>query len=70
MRALATVCGVLLAAAGGFIAYRAAFLEPSAVVVSSAGAVRETPDLLRLGGGLALLLFGAAVAFLAALRKR
>ena len=71
MRVAAFLLGVVLAAVGGVIAYRALFLAPSAaVIITEAGRVREMPDLLRVGGGLALLVLGAAIAFFGALRRR
>lgn len=72
LRAIAIILGVVLAAAGGVIAYRALFLEPAAAVVvsSSSGDVREVPNYLRIIGGSVLFLIGAAMAFLLATRKR
>ena len=70
MRLAAIIIGVVLAAVGGVIAYRAAFLEPNAAVVVTDRAVREVPDMLRIIGGVALLLAGAAVAIFAARRTR
>ena len=71
MRVAAFLVGIVLAAVGGTLAYRALFLDPSAaVVITDAGRVREMPDLLRVVGGLALLILGAAIAFFGALRRR
>ena len=70
MRIPAIIIGVVLAALGGVIAYRAAFLEPNAAVVVTDRDVREVPDMLRIVGGVALLLAGAAIAFFAARRTR
>ncbi|MFN2493890.1 MAG: hypothetical protein ABR501_13510 [Pyrinomonadaceae bacterium] len=61
--------GIVIAAVGGVIAYRAYFLEPAAAIVISNSGVREVPDTLRVVGGIALLVVGAVVAFLAAVRK-
>ena len=69
MRGLLTIGGIVVAAIGGVVAYRAWFLEPSAAVVITESEVRELPNTLRVAGGLALLIIGAAVAFLAARRK-
>ena len=70
LRVAGIIFGIALAAAGGALAYRAFFVEPSeAVVITDAGRVRELPDLLRVGGGLALLLAGAAVAYICARRR-
>ncbi len=70
LRAIAIILGIVLAAVGGVIAYRAYFLEPSAAVVISNTGVRELPDTFRVIGGLILLILGAAMAFIAARRKR
>ena len=70
LRPIAIIFGIVLAAVGGVIAYRAAFLEPRAVVVISNSGVRELPDTFRLVGGTVLLIVGAAIAFTAARRKK
>ena len=69
LRAVVIILGIVLAATGGVIAYRAFFLEPAAAVVISSEGVRELPNTARIVGGIALLIVGAATAFLAALRK-
>jgi hypothetical protein len=69
LRAIAVVFGIVLAALGGVIAYRAFFLEPAVAVVISEKGVRELPDTARIVEGVALLILGAAIAFFAALRK-
>jgi hypothetical protein len=69
LKAVLVCVGVLLAAIGGVIAYRALYLEPAAAVVITNTDVREVPNTMRVVGGLALLAAGAAIAFLAA-RKR
>ena len=70
LRVAGIILGIALAAVGGAVAYRAFFIEPSeAVVITDAGRVRELPDLLRIVGGLALLLAGAAVAYICARRR-
>ncbi len=68
-KAIVTLLGIVLAAVGGVIVYRALFLEPSAAVVITEGQVRELPNYARVAGGTALLIVGAATAFLAARRK-
>jgi hypothetical protein len=70
LRAIAIIFGIVIAAVGGVIAYRAFFLEPSSAVVVSNTGVRELPDTLRVVGGLALLIIGAVVAFTAARKKK
>ncbi len=68
IRAVVTVLGIVLAAIGGVIAYRAFFLEPTAAVIISEKGVRELPDTARVVGGVVLLIGGAALAFFAALK--
>ena len=70
LRAVVTILGIVLAAFGGVIAYRALYVEPSSAVVISNEGVRQLPDTLRVAGGLALLLVGAALAFTTALTKK
>jgi hypothetical protein len=65
-----TIFGIIMAAVGGVIAYRAYFLEPKAAVIITSTDVREVPDYLRIIGGLVLLIVGAGIAYTAALRKR
>jgi hypothetical protein len=70
LRAIAIILGIVLAAVGGVIAYRAYFLEPAAAIIISERGVRELPDTYRTIEGLALLILGAVMAFFAARRKR
>ena len=63
------IFGVVLAAAGGVLAYRSYFLEPSSAVVITDTAVREVPNMARVVGGLAMLTAGAGLALFAALRR-
>ena len=69
LRAFCIIFGIVLAAIGGVIAYRALFLEPASAVVISSRGVRELPDTFRLVEGIVLLIVGAAIAFIAALRR-
>jgi len=69
-RAILVIFGIVLAAVGGVIAYRAFFLEPSAAVIISEKGVRELPDTMKVVGGVALLIVGAAVAFIAARKSK
>jgi len=69
LRPIIVVCGIVLAAIGGVIAYRAIFLEPSAAFVISNEGVRELPNTFRILEGIALLIVGAVVAFFAAVRR-
>ena len=65
MRVIAIILGLAIAAIGGVIAYRAYFLEPSSAVVITNTEVRELPNTARVVGGIAMILVGAAMAFLA-----
>ena len=70
LRAIAIILGIVLAAVGGVIAYRAYFLEPSAEFLISSRGVRELPDTYRTIEGIAVLIVGTVMAFFAARRKR
>ena len=70
MKLILVIIGIVLAATGGVIAYRALFLEPSAAVVISNTGIRELPNYTRVVGGIVLLITGAAVAFFTAIRKK
>ena len=69
MRLFLIIFGIVLAAAGGVLAYRSHFVEPSAAVVITDAAVREVPNAARVAVGLLLLAAGAALALFAALRR-
>jgi hypothetical protein len=70
VRSALVIIGITLAAVGGTLAYRSFFVEPEAAIVISDTQVREVPNMARVLGGLLLLIAGAAVAILAALRRR
>ena len=70
MRVFLVIFGIVLAAAGGVLAYRSYFVEPSAAVVITETTVREVPNMARVFAGLLLLAAGAALALFAALRRR
>jgi hypothetical protein len=69
MKLVLTVIGIIVAAIGGVIAYRALFLEPSAAVVITDTRIEELPNYTRVLGGIALLIAGAGVALIAALKR-
>lgn len=69
MKIAGIIIGLLVAAIGGTIAYRALFLEPAAGVVITNESIREIPNTLRIASGIILLIIGAALAFFAARRK-
>jgi hypothetical protein len=68
MRVALIIVGIFLAAAGGVIAFRALYIEPTSTVVITSEEIRELPNYTRVVGGALMLLVGAAVAFLAATR--
>ena len=68
-RAAAVVIGIALAAAGGVIAYRAAFVEPRTSVLVSDEGVREVTNTPRIVGGILLFLVGVALPVYAARRR-
>jgi hypothetical protein len=70
VRVVLIILGLLIATVGGVIAYRALFLEPTSTVVITETEIKELPNYARVVGGTLLLLIGAAVAFLAARRKK
>jgi hypothetical protein len=70
LKIVLVIAGILIAAIGGVIAYRAMFLEPSAALVITNTEVREVPNMMRTIGGIAMFLVGATVAFLAARGRR
>lgn len=70
MKVILVIVGLLLASIGGVIFYREMFLEPPSAVVITNSEVREVPNTLRIIGGAALFITGAAIAFLVAKRKR
>jgi 4-amino-4-deoxy-L-arabinose transferase-like glycosyltransferase len=70
MKPVLVILGIVVAAVGGAIAYRALFLEPASAVLITNTEVRELPNYARVVGGLLLLIAGAAVAFLTAIRKK
>jgi hypothetical protein len=69
LRIIAIILGIVIAAIGGVIAYRAWFLDPSSAVIITESHIRRLPDTFRVVSGILLLAVGATVAFLAA-RKR
>jgi hypothetical protein len=69
LKLIISLAGISLAAVGGVVAYRAAFIAPHAAVVITGTSMRELPDLWRIVAGIALLIVGAGLAFLA-LRPR
>jgi hypothetical protein len=70
VRVVLIIFGIVLAAAGGVLAYRSYFVDPHTAVVITDTTVREVPNMARVAGGLVLLVLGALVALFAALRRR
>ncbi len=69
MRIIGIIFGIVIAALGGVVAYRALYLEPSSAVVITETEVRELPNTFRVVGGIAMLAIGAALAFLSSRRR-
>jgi hypothetical protein len=70
LRVILVIFGIVVAAVGGVIAYRALFLEPSAAIVITNTEIRELPNYTRVVGGIVLLIAGFAIAFFSAARKK
>ena len=70
VRVLLVIFGIVIAAVGGVISYRAYFLAPPEAIVITDSEIREVPDYFRVVSGLILLLVGAAIAYTSAVRKR
>ncbi len=70
MKIIVMIVGIVIAAAGGVILYRALFLEASTGLIITNTNVRELPNTLRVAGGIVMLIVGACLAFFAARRKR
>ena len=70
MRIILIIIGIILAAAGGVLAYRALFVDPYAAVIITNTDVREVKNWWKVVGGILLLLTGAGMAFTAATRRR
>ncbi|HEV2884571.1 MAG TPA: hypothetical protein VGW36_06910 [Pyrinomonadaceae bacterium] len=70
MKPILTIFGIVLAAVGGVIAYRALYIDPSAAIVITSTDVREVPDYFRVVMGVVLLIVGAGIAFTTARRRK
>lgn len=69
VRILLIIFGIVIAAVGGVVSYRAYFLAPAEAIVISEEGVREVPDYFRIVSGLILLVVGAAIAYTAAIGR-
>jgi hypothetical protein len=71
LRVAALILGLVIAAWGGVIAYRAFFIEPSAtaVVNTSTGVIHQYPNMPRVALGITMLVGGTCIAFFASRRK-
>lgn len=69
VRVFLIIFGIVMAAVGGVVAYRAYFLAPPEAIVISESGIREVPDFFRVISGLMLFIVGAAIAFTVATRK-
>lgn len=70
MKIVLIIFGIVVAAFGGVMFYRALYLEPTAAVVITNTEIREVPNTMKVIGGAAMFVGGATLAFLAARRKR
>jgi hypothetical protein len=70
MRAAIIIVGLFIATAGGVIAFRALYLEPTSTVVITSDEIRELPNYTRVVGGALMVLVGAAAAYLGAIRMK
>ena len=69
MKALLLIVGIVVATAGGVIAYRALYVEPRSTIVISDSGVRKIPNHARVIGGALLFVGGTALALYAATRR-
>jgi hypothetical protein len=70
LRVVGLILGIIIAAAGGVILYRALFVHPGdAFVVTSTGNVKEVGNWWRAAGGGLMLLIGTGAAILSARRR-
>jgi hypothetical protein len=69
VRVLLIILGIVIAAVGGVVSYRAYYLAPPEAIVISESGIREVPDYFRVVSGLILLVVGAAIAFTAGTRR-
>lgn len=69
MKALLLIVGIVVATAGGVIAYRALYVEPRSTIVISDSGVRKIPNQARVIGGALLFVGGTALALYAATRR-
>ena len=68
-RVILVIFGIVIAAVGGVVAYRAYFLEPTAAIIITNTDVRELPNTFRIIGGITLLIAGAGIAFFAGVKR-
>jgi len=69
LRVILIIFGIVIAAVGGVVAYRAYFLAPPEAIVITESGIREVPDYFRVVSGLILLVVGAALAYTAGTRR-
>ncbi|MBD0373355.1 MAG: hypothetical protein ICV60_21140 [Pyrinomonadaceae bacterium] len=71
MKVVTFIAGLVIAAAGGVIAYRALFVHTGAdFVISNTGAIHEVQNWWKATAGILMLLVGAIIAFLSARRRQ
>ena len=69
MKALLLIVGILLAAMGGVITYRALYVEPKSAVIITDTDIRQLPNYTRVVGGALLFAGGTALALFAVRKK-
>ena len=69
MKALLLIVGILLAAVGGVITYRALYVEPKSAVIITETDIRQLPNYTRVVGGALLFAGGTALALFAVRKK-
>ena len=70
MRIASIILGIVIAAIGGVMAYRALFLDPKTTIVITSSDIHEAPNYSRVVGGSVLFIGGAAIAIYGATRRR
>jgi hypothetical protein len=70
LKVITFIAGLIIAAAGGVITYRALFVHPSPdFIITTTGAIHEVQNWWKAAGGILMLIVGASLAFLAGRRR-
>jgi len=70
LKALLLIVGIIIAAIGGVMTYRALYVEPKTSLVITETDIRLLPNRTRVVGGAVLFVGGTALALFAAVRKK